>query len=346
MTRSSRPKSIVVSSEATLSTELHGAAERTREFIEQGVADNTRRAYTSDWALFTSWCKRVGLASLPAEPSTVAMYASELASGTAFPDESPPRGARKASTIGRHLASISVAHRTAGHPSPLDSQLVKRTLKGIRKTHGTRPTKKAPALAEIIERMVATREPDTNNIARRSLATRDTAMVLVGFGGAMRRSEVVALDIEDVEFRKEGLVILIRWSKTDQIGEGRTVRIPRAENPACCASVVLREWIDVLKGYGVTSGAIFRSLSHRNRLDRLTSETLADVVKELAERIGEDPRRFGGHSLRAGHATSAARAGKRVDVIQAQTGHRHLETLMGYIRDETGWDELSGEGLL
>jgi integrase len=340
------PDSIVPASEAALSTELQSAVERTREFVAQSVADNTRRAYASDWSLFTAWCNRVGLASMPADPSTVAMYASELASGTAFPDECPSRGPRKASTVKRHLASISVAHRTAKHVSPLDSELVKHTLTGIQRALGTRPEKKAPALAEMVARMVATRDPNAGDATRRDMATRDIAMVLVGFGGAMRRSEVVALDLEDVEFRPEGLAILIRRSKGDQAGEGRTVRIPLAGNPRFCASIALREWLHILAGYGVTSGAIFRSLSRRNRGERLSPEMVANAVKTLAEKVGEDPKRFGGHSLRSGHATSAARAGKRVDVIRAQTGHRHLDTLMSYIRDETGWSELSGEGLL
>jgi site-specific recombinase XerD len=294
---------------------LAPTVEAAEAFAANAKAENTRRAYRSDWADFTAWCEARGLPSLPASPDTVALYVSDLASV-----------GRKVSTIQRRLSSISQAHQLAGHdPSPTASSRVRTVFAGIRRTLGAAQTGKAAAVVEDVRAMVA-KLPET------TIGVRDRALLLVGFGGAFRRSELVALVVEDVEFVRNGLAITIRRSKTDQAGVGRKLGIPFGSKPATCAARSLRAWLDAA---AITTGPLFRAVDRHGHVAReaLTGRAVADIVKRSAERAGLDPTRYAGHSLRAGLATSAAAAGASERSIMNQTGHKSTTMVRRYIRD-------------
>jgi integrase len=195
---------------------------------------------------------------------------------------------------------------------------------GIRRTKGTAQQGKDPLLTEDV-RAIAAALPEG------LLGVRDRALLLLGFAGAFRRSELVSLNAEDVTFTGDGLVILLRRSKTDQEGEGRKVGIPYGSHPETCPVRALRVWLDAL---GITEGPLFRSVQHgRIQPGRLCDEAVALMVKRHAKALGKDARRFAGHSLRAGLVTSAAIAGVSERSIMRQTGHRSHAILQRYIRD-------------
>jgi integrase len=198
-------------------------------------------------------------------------------------------------------------------------------MKGIRRTLGTAPEEKAPALTENIRAMVDA--TDTGIIG-----ARDRALVLLGFAGAFRRSELVGLDVEDCTFGKDGLTVTLRRSKTDQAGASRKIGIPYGSNPETCPVRTIQSWLELA---GVTAGPLFRSINRHGHVqpDRLSGGDVARVVKKLALRAGLDAGTYAGHSLRAGHATSAAIAGASERSIMNQTGHRSVQMVRRYIRD-------------
>lgn len=282
-------------------------------FASKAKSDNTLKAYRSDWAEFTAWCDANHVQALPATSETVANYISALATEGI-----------KASTIQRRLSTISQAHKAAELDTPTKSYRVAMVLDGIKRTIGTAQTGKAAAKVDDITAMVDALDNSTKGL-------RDRALILVGFAGAFRRSELVALDVADIEFVREGVKITIRKSKTDQHGEGRKVGIPYGVNEATCPVRALQAWLNVS---GITEGAVFRSLSKAGRLlDRLTAQSVALVVKDQASDAGLDASKFSGHSLRAGFATSAAAAGKNERSIMKQTGHRSEAMVRRYIRE-------------
>jgi site-specific recombinase XerD len=295
-------------------TALGPVAESAREYVRQAKASNTRRAYASDWRHFTAWCAGHGLAPLPASPDTVALYLSALAH------------AAKTSTIGRRVSSISQAHQMAGYDPPPTRHITVRTvLAGIRRTKGTAEAGKRPIVTEDLRRIVA-------ELGDSGQGIRDRALLLVGFAGAFRRSELVGLDVGDLEFNPEGLVVNLKRSKTDQEGQGRKVGIPYGSNPQTCPIRAVKAWLEVL---GVTEGPLFRRIDRHGRVfgERLSDRGVALIVKRLAGQAGFDSAVYAGHSLRAGLATAAASAGVSERAIMAQTGHRSLTTLRRYIRE-------------
>ena len=201
------------------------ATRQAHKFISQAKARNTVRAYRSDWSHFETWCHQHGVASLPADVETVASYLSDLAATS------------RVSTLQRRVAAISVAHKMAGHGSPTSSAAVRALLAGIRRSLGTKPGAKKPALTDDIRAMLDCL-PDS------LLGARDRALLLLGFAGAFRRSELVGLDVQDLEFTDDGLVITLRRSKTDQEGETRKVGIPFGSGPTTCPVRALRSWLD------------------------------------------------------------------------------------------------------
>jgi len=296
--------------------------DQVREFIRASKADSTVRGYRSDWKEFCSWCGAHGVCALPAMPEAVASYIAECASRL------------KVGSIQRRLNAITEAHKAIGHDSPTHSAIVTNTMKGIRRMLGTAPAQKAPALTDDIRAMVDT--ADTGLIG-----LRDRALILLGFAGAFRRSELVSLDVGDCGFGKDGLTVLLRRSKTDQSGEGRKIGIPYGSNPDTCPVRVLQDW---LAQAGVADGPVFRPLNRHGQIqpERLTPGQVARIVKKLAERAGLDPAKYAGHSLRAGHATSAAVAGASERSIMNQTGHRSVQMVRRYIRDGNLFRENSG----
>jgi len=284
-----------------------------REFIRASKAENTLRGYQSDWKDFCGWCESQGLSPLPASPDIVAAYIAECASRL------------KVGSIQRRLNAIAEAHKTVNLDSPTHSPVVRNTLKGIRRTKGTAVSQKSPALTDDIRLMVEATDAGL-------IGLRDRALILLGFAGAFRRSELVSLDLEDCSFGKDGLTILLRKSKTDQTGGGRKVGIPYGSNPETCPVRTLQTWIEQA---GITNGPVFRSISRHGKVQpgRLGGLDVARVVKKLAERAGLDPAKYAGHSLRAGHATSAAIAGASERSIMNQTGHTSVQMIRRYIRE-------------
>jgi site-specific recombinase XerD len=282
-------------------------------YAEQAKAANTRRAYQSDWRDFSAWCEARCLEALPASSTTVALYLSDLADRC------------KVSTLQRRLATISQAHQAAHFESPTKAAEVRAVLQGIRRAKGTAQRQKQPAVTQIIRAMVA-QLPDG------SLGVRDRALLLLGFAGAFRRAELVALDVADVSFTADGLIVRLQRSKTDQEGQGATKGIPYGSTPATCPVRALRAWLDA---GGVTCGPIFRPITRHSHIQttRLSAYAVALVVKRAAATAGLDPAAFSGHSLRAGLATAAAAAGVSERAIMNQTGHRSVTVARRYIRE-------------
>jgi integrase len=212
-----------------------------------------------------------------------------------------------------------------GLDSPTAAGIVKNTLKGIKRTLGTAALQKAPALTDDIRAMVGMADSGL-------IGLRDRALILLGFAGAFRRSEVVGLDIEDCSFGKDGLTVTLRRSKTDQDGQGRKIGIPYGSNPDTCPVRVLQAWVEQA---ALASGPVFHSINRHGRVHarRLSPADVARIVKKLAESAGLDAAKYAGHSLRAGHATSAANAGASERSIMNQTGHRSVQMVRRYIRD-------------
>ncbi len=289
--------------------------EEARGYLAASRSPNTVRAYASDWRAFTRWCETRGFVALPAEPTTVALYITDLARTA------------KTATIRRRLSSISVAHQAAGLPTPTADILVRSTWSGIRRTNGVAQTGKHALLTDDIRTMVMPL-PDTLQ------GRRDACLVLLGFSSAMRRSELVALDVADVTETGDGLIVTVRRSKTDEEGEGRQVGIPYGSNPMTCPVRAFRAW---LEHSGIEDGPLFRPIDRHGKLgrERLSDRAVAMIVKRTAEAAGLDPKLLAGHSLRSGMATSAARAGATEAQIMSQTGHKSLHVLRRYIRRGT-----------
>lgn len=299
------------------SIELALLAGEARTYIESAKAPATLRGYASDWRGFAQWCADRGLQALPAAPETVALYLTDLA------------GQRAVATLQRHLTSISQAHQHQGHETPTTAPVVRQTWKGIRRTFGTASIGKAPARTAEIRAMVAT-------LDERTISIRDRALLLLGFAGAFRRSELVALNVEDLADTVDGLVVTIRRSKTDQEGEGEQIGIPYGSDPATCPVRAYRAWVELA---GISSGAIFRPVDRHGRIgeQRLSGRAVAEVVKRCAERAGLDPDQYGGHSLRAGLITAAAEAGVAERDIMRQSRHKSVPVMRRYIRGATVW---------
>jgi site-specific recombinase XerD len=300
--------------------------DRAASYARQDKAESTRAAYRSDFAIFRTWCASRGVNALPATPETVAGFlAAQAEAGLA------------ASTISRRGAAIRYAHKLAGHERPTNSEVVKATLRGIRRAVGTAPKgRKAPMIAEIMHRVSRAAALDLKGL-------RDRALLLLGFGGAFRRSELVALNVEDVEFTDDGLRVTIRKSKTDQEGVGVTIAIVRGG--ACCPAKALREWLDTAK---IESGPIFRPVRKGNRVgdSRLTGKTVCVLVKAYAALIGLDATTIGAHSLRSGFLTSAARRGASVFKMRDVSRHKSMDVLQSYVRDADLFRDHAGAGLL
>jgi integrase len=305
---------------------------RARTYASLSHAQGTRKGYRSDWARFEAWCASRGVSPLPAEPTTVAIYLTHRA------DEG-----RKVSTLQRSLAAISKAHKTAGHGSPAKSEPVRRVMRGIKRARGTAPLQKAALSVEELRRMCGALPETTCGI-------RDRALLLVGFAGAFRRSELVGLNVEDVELVDDGLRVLLRRSKTDQDGEGRTVAIPFGSDRTTCPVRAFKRWLALS---GITEGAVFRAVNRGGRIatrresgdGRLSARDVARVVKRAGKAVGLDPSKLGGHSLRAGLATAAAKSGKSERAIMAQTGHRSPMMVRRYIRDANLFAENAAAGI-
>ncbi len=230
-------------------------------------------------------------------------------------------------TLTRRLTSIAKAHATAGYPNPATTQhaIVAETLQGIRRTLGTAQPGKTPLLTADLIQMLAHLPPGLAGV-------RDRALLLVGYTGGLRRSELAAFTVDDLAWVPEGAVLTLRRSKTDQAGQGRKVAIPRGAHAATCPVTALRQWLEAA---GIVSGALFREVNRHGQVGELGihRDSVGAILKRVVKRAGFAPEGYAGHSLRAGFANQAARNGASAFDIMRQTGHRSITTVSRYVRD-------------
>lgn len=276
-------------------------------FIKHSLAEHTRRAYGSDMVHFLAWG-----GTIPSTPEMIADYLASLA------------GSHATATLARRLASLSKAHRMQGLPNPVRDEIVRATMRGICRTYGA-PQRQARALLPEDLRIVL------EAFGERPKDYRDRALMLVGFAAALRRSELVALQVEDIELVEKGALVLIRRSKTDQQGLGRRVAVPNGRALHCPVSA-LKAWLTFSN---LSTGPLFRAVDkHGNISNRsMSGEAVSDVVKTRLEAAGYEPAAFSCHSLRAGFVTAAALAGASSHQIRQTTGHKSDSSLSRYIRN-------------
>lgn len=284
-------------------------------------SDNTKSAYDSDWRHFTAWCNLCGLQSMPAAVATVGAYISALAVG----DPETGQAACKPATIERRLAAISVKHKAAGLTSPSNVPDVREIMKRIRRAKGTAQHRVSPLRVSQIRDAAPSFSDSLRDI-------RDKAILLIGYAGAFRRSEIAGLDIQDLEFTAEGVKITLRKSKTDQEGQGYVKGIGYGVNAETCPVKALRAWID---HSGIETGPVFRSIDRHGNMgeDSLTGKAISLIVKRIAEKVGIDPTSVSGHSLRAGFVTDQYKRGTPESDIMRQTGHKSRTVLSIYRRE-------------
>jgi integrase len=281
--------------------------ELVKGYVAASISDRTKQEYRKDLQRFLDWG-----GAIPATEEMVASYLSQHAE------------THKAATLERWKISISKAHSTQRLTDPTKSELVKLTLKGIRRTHGTAQRRVNPALKEDILAMVGSLNGNSLKECR------DKTLILIGFAAALRRSEIAALNFQDIQLTSEGLTVLITKSKTDQEGQGQKIGIPFARGQHCPVKAY-KAWVEAA---GIGDGAVFRSISRHGKVGgRLHHHSVARIVKLSAEKIGLDPKLFSGHSLRAGLCTSASAEGVSVFKIIAQSRHKSTRMLDRYVRD-------------
>lgn len=297
----------------TESSDLIDLEAAARHYARASLSENTRRAYASDWADFVYWCKRKNRKPLPASPDTVALYLTTMADFL------------KTSSLRRRVTALRKAHELYKHKSPTKDENVKAVIRGILRTKGEAQKHASPTLINDIKRIVAAL-PDTNK------GIRDKALLLLGFAGGFRRSELVGLDIEDLSLSDDGLVVKIRKSKTDQTKRGRQIGIAYGSNQETCPVRAIENW---LKISDIKDGALFCPINQWGQLspNRLTDQSVRLILKESLQRAGINEKGFSGHSLRAGFVTVAAINGASEREIQKTTGHLNTEVLRRYIRD-------------
>ena len=276
------------------------------KYIHAAVSDNTRKAYQADLEHFMDYG-----GTIPSTPEIISQYLAKHAIS------------HKAATLSRWLVSINKAHTSQSLLSPTSSDLVKATLRGVKRTVGTQQRQVSPILKNHLLEMVV-------NLSGLK-GIRDRALLLIGFAGALRRSELVGLTFNDIEFVEQGLIVHLRQSKTDQIGIGRKIAIPFARGNVCPV-LAFKTW---LKESKIIEGPLFRPITRHGRIEKtnLSTHAVAIIVKERVKAIGLDVSKFSGHSLRAGLVTSAAQAGVSSWKIRQQTGHRSDAIVAKYIRD-------------
>jgi site-specific recombinase XerD len=296
-------------------SEIESLLHEAREYLDASLAPNTRRAYAVDLREFRTWCDAHAVSWMPAEANTLVAYLTSLAK------------THKVSSITRRLAAISVAHRFSQQKTnPVKDFKVRQILEGIKRKKKCAPTQKQPTVTLHIKEMVGEIPPTLQGL-------RDKALLLLGFSGALRRGELVGIDVEDLALCKEGLVVTIRTSKTDQYSYGRKVGVCFGENEDTCPVKAVTNW---MKASGVSTGALFRAVKWNKVQElRLSDKAVARMVKRYGADIGLDTSKFSGHSLRAGLVTSAIQAGVDPLDVQRHSGHASLDMLKRYIRDAT-----------
>ena len=277
----------------------------TLDNIRSSKSVNTLRAYKSDFNHFMDFCKKNNFRPLPADPKIISFYITDLSSNS------------KVSTLKRRLASISVIHKLKGHYIDIKHPLIIENLMGIQRKKGVFQKSKNPILINELKEIIKVIDNSEKNILKK---LRNKALILIGFSGGFRRSELVNIDFEDLEFTKEGVKIFIKRSKTDQSGEGMIKAIPYFKEKTFCPVTYLKNWIEICK---VNKGFIFN----------ISDKMVAILIKKYLLAAGFDPKKYSGHSLRSGFATTAASSGADEKSIMTMTGHKTTQMLRRYIKE-------------
>jgi len=286
--------------------------------LQNSKANNTVRAYKSDFNDFGLFCTQNGFKSLPSEPKIVSLYLTFLST----------KGV-KMSTLKRRLVSIGVIHKLRGHYLDTKHPSIIENLMGIKRRKGSIQKGKKPLLINNLKQIINVIDKEKTKEIKK---LRDRSIILIGFSGGFRRNEIVSLDYDDLDFVQEGLKISLKRSKTDQFGEGSLKALPYFNNSQYCPVVSIRKWLEISN---IKSGALFRRFSKGSKLsnNRLTDQTVALLIKDYLKIAGIENRNYSGHSLRSGFATSAAESGAEERSIMAMTGHKSTEMVRRYIKE-------------
>jgi len=287
-----------------LITDVKNLELETLKNLKNSKAPNTLRAYKADFKDFGSFCIKNGFKPMPSEPKVISLYLTYLSKLCKF------------STLKRRLASISVIHKLSGHYIDIKHPMITENLMGIKRKNGSYQKAKKPILISDLKSIINVIDEEKNEINK----IRSRALLLIGFSGGFRRSELVAIDYEDIDFVIEGVKIFIKRSKTDQSGEGMTKGIPYFSNSKYCPVISLKNWIQKSE---IKHGKIFD----------ISDKSVALIIKKYTAIAGLDSRKYSGHSLRSGFATSAAELGAEERSIMAMTGHKTTQMVRRYIQE-------------
>ena len=300
-----------------LTTDLKLLQEATLNNLKNSKASNTLRAYKSDFNDFKAFCVKHGLNFLPSEPKIISLYLTHISKNS------------KISTLRRRIVSISIFHKLRGHYLDTKHPIIVENLMGIRRVKGSIQKGKKPILINHLKSLInVINEQKIEEIKK----YRDKSIILIGFSGGFRRSELTSINHDDLEFVDEGLKITIKKSKTDQFGEGMTKGLPYFDDETFCPVVNIKKWIEISK---IKSGPIFRRFSRGSNLTdkRLTDQSVVLLMKEYLNLAGIENKNFSGHSLRSGFATVAAESGADERSIMAMTGHKTTQMVRRYIKE-------------
>ena len=299
-------------------TDLKALQEETLLNLQSSKANNTVRAYKSDFNDFGIFCAQNGFKSLPSDPKIVSLYLTYLSTKDA-----------KMSTLKRRIVSIGVIHKLKGHYLDTKHPAIIENIMGIKRRKGSFQKAKKPILINTLKEIINVIDKQKKDEIKK---LRDRTIILIGFSGGFRRNEIVSLDYDDLDFVPEGIKISIRRSKTDQFGEGLVKGLPYFDNTQYCPVSSLKKWINISK---INTGPLFRRFTKGLNLteNRLTDQTVALLIKEYLKLAGIGSKNYSGHSLRSGFATSAAESGAEERNIMAMTGHKSTEMVRRYIKD-------------
>ena len=298
-------------------TDLKKLHEDTLNNLKSSKANNTLRAYKSDFKDFGAFCVKHGFNSMPSNPKIVSLYLTHLSAQS------------KVSTLRRRLVSIGVVHKLKGHYLDTKHPVIIENLMGIKRKKGSIQTGKKPILINHLKQIINVIEEQKIDEIKKF---RNKTLILVGFGGGFRRTELISIDHEDLDFVEEGVKITLRRSKTDQFGEGFVKGLPYFSNEKYCPVTSLNNWIKLSK---IKTGPIFRRFAKGSILTnhRLTDQSVVLIIKDCLDLAGIENKNFSGHSLRSGFATVAAESGADERSIMAMTGHKTTQMVRRYIRE-------------
>jgi site-specific recombinase XerD len=300
-----------------LLTDVKKLHDETLENLKSSKANNTLRAYKSDFNDFGAFCAKHGFSSMPTEPKVVSLYLTHLSANS------------KISTLRRRLVSIGVVHKFKGHYLDTKHPVIIENLMGIKRKKGSIQIGKKPILINHLKQIMNVIDEQKIEKIKK---LRNRTLILIGFGGGFRRTELISIDHEDIDLVEEGVKITLRRSKTDQFGEGLVKGLPYFTNKKYCPVTSLKNWLNLSK---IKTGPIFRRFAKGSMLTshRLTDQSVALIIKDCLKLAGIENQNFSGHSLRSGFATVAADSGADERSIMAMTGHKTTQMVRRYIRD-------------